>query len=391
MSETGGSLRLLVVTVDRLPAWILPAYGATWVAMPTVNRLAARGVVFDGLVATSDDPRDAAAGLTAWLVDRRPGGVGIVTDDPSITGTLAGCEATVVPISPTADVAADEEGTHLARLFAAAAARAARRQDDMIWCHTSSLAACWDAPEEFREQYLDPEDPPPPRGAAVPELPVTSATDPDLITGLRHVFAAQLTLLDRCVGRLLDAMGDAATILVAGLRGMPLGLHGRIGPGASPPFGEIADLPAILVDARGRMAGQRHGGLLIPADLGATLAAMHGEASSPSSPADPWQGRSLAGLFESWSTFDRDRVITAASTGVAVTTPGWRLVTPSAGDASGRQRLYARPDDLFERCDVADRSAAVGEELAALAAAALDGRTAEAWRMPLSAAAAQSG
>ena len=50
---------LLVVTIDRLPAWILPAYGATWVATPALDRLAARGVVFDGLVATSDEPGEA--------------------------------------------------------------------------------------------------------------------------------------------------------------------------------------------------------------------------------------------------------------------------------------------------------------------------------------------
>ena len=28
---------LLVVAIDRLPAWILPAYGATWVAMPRLT------------------------------------------------------------------------------------------------------------------------------------------------------------------------------------------------------------------------------------------------------------------------------------------------------------------------------------------------------------------
>ena len=48
---------LIVVTIDRLPAWILPAYGATWVAMPRLDALAARGVVLDRVITPSTDPR----------------------------------------------------------------------------------------------------------------------------------------------------------------------------------------------------------------------------------------------------------------------------------------------------------------------------------------------
>ena len=39
---TSAPAGILVVTVDRLPAWILPAYGATWVAMPGLDALAGR-------------------------------------------------------------------------------------------------------------------------------------------------------------------------------------------------------------------------------------------------------------------------------------------------------------------------------------------------------------
>jgi hypothetical protein len=84
-------------------------------------------------------------------------------------------------------------------------------------------------------------------------------------------------------------------------------------------------------------------------------------------------------------------VITCGAAGVAVTTPGWRLVVPAAsGDVPPRSRLFARPDDFLERCDLADRSSAVGEELAAVAEAAGQGRLAEAWAAPLSPAALRS-
>jgi len=69
--------RLLVVAIDRLPAWILPPYGATWVAMPTLTALAGRGLVFERFLATTDDAQttfgDLVGGLAAAHVvtDRR--------------------------------------------------------------------------------------------------------------------------------------------------------------------------------------------------------------------------------------------------------------------------------------------------------------------------------
>ncbi|MFM7183989.1 MAG: hypothetical protein ACKO4Z_04355 [Planctomycetota bacterium] len=374
---------LLVITIDRLPAWIVPAYGATWVAMPALDRLAARGVVFDGLLATSADPRDAARSLLGGLAALPGGMAAVVTDDAAVTECLAGGEVTVVSPAPPRQ-AGDEQDTNLGRLFAAAQATLAAGRQGVVWCHASSLGHAWDAPDEFREAYLDPEDPPPPPGAAVPDLAVTAATDPDLVTGLRHVFAGQLTLLDRCLGRLVAAAGDGCTILFAGLRGMPLGLHGHFGPRPAPPFGELVRLPAVLVDASGRMAGQRFGGLVVPADLGATVAAALG--IKPAAAAQPWDGHDLGELFATWSAPGRDRVITATAEGVAVTTPGWRLVMPSAtADGATRPMLFAQPDDCFELCDVANRSAAVCDELRALAAAAHQDPAA--WTKPLSAAA----
>jgi arylsulfatase A-like enzyme len=383
---------LLVVTIDLLPAWILPAYGATWVAMPAATGLAARGIVFDGLVATSDDPRETAAAVLASLADLPPGRVAVVTDDPAAADLVPTGEATVVPVVASESAADDEAATNLGRLFAAATAVAGERRHRAVWCHASSLGLSWDAPEEFREAYLDPDDPPPPAGAAVADVVVTPATDPDIVVGLRHVFAAQLTLLDRCLGRLVDRAGPTGGTLLVGLRGMPLGLHGHVGPGASQPFGECVHLPAVLVDAAGRMAGQRYGGLVTPADLGATLAVLHGlRPRAPGDEPNPQHGRSLAGLFEAWLVEGRDRVITRGAAAVAVTTPGWRLVVPTVtDDAPPRSRLFARPDDFLERSDVADRSTAVCDELAAVAEAAGQGRMAEAWTAPLSGAAMRS-
>lgn len=371
---------LLVVTIDRLPAWILPAYGATWVAAPVIDRLAARGVVFDGVVATSDDPRDAVRGLLARVADRQS--AAIVTDDPERTAGVCQGDVITVPVASPPRQATDEPSSNLARLFAAAAAVVAERRYDLVWCHAGSLGMSWDAADEFREAYVDPDDPPPPAGAAVPNLAVTADTDPDLVTGLRHVFAGQVTLLDRCLARVIDAAGDRSTILVVGLRGMPLGLHGRLGPGPLPPYTEVVRLPAILVDPAGRMAGQRYGGLVTPADLGETLA--ESVAGGAVSPHEPWQGRSLASLLTDWSIAARDRVIVTGAEGVAVVTPGWHLIR-LLHHQEPVLRLFAKPDDLFDLCDVADRCPRVVDDLRPLAEAAAAGDRPQAWTTPLGA------
>ena len=68
-------------------------------------------------------------------------------------------------------------------------------------------------------------------------------------------------------------------------------------------------------------------------------------------------------------------------------TPAWHLVLPHAdGTDEPAPLLYAKPDDFFEACDVADRCPEVAAELAALARLAGSDPPA-AWTTPLSAAA----
>ncbi|MFN7814446.1 MAG: hypothetical protein ACK5SI_17525 [Planctomycetia bacterium] len=378
----------LLVTIDRLPAWMLPAYGCSWVAMPALDDFAGRGVVFDRVIATVDDAHETLGQLAGWLAAARAEGLEmtLVSDDAAVAGgPLAASVATVrlVEARPTAACAATVEETSLGRLFAVAAEMLASRPQAGLWCHVAGLGVAWDAPEEFRDAYVDPEDPPPPAGAAVPDFAVASDTDPALLVGVRQAFAGQLTMLDRCLGALLalPAARDRA-VLVAGIRGLPLGLHGRVGPGPLPPYGELVHLPAILVDASGRMAAQRYGGLVTPADLGATLGDLVA-GGAPSAAAA--QARSLAGLFDSWSSPARDRVIVGGSAGGAVVTAGWLLVAPRPPTGPRpAARLFHKPDDFFDLCDVADRCPAVAEELLGVWDAFEQGDEPRAMSQPLS-------
>ena len=298
----------------------------------------------------------------------------------------------------------DDTQTTIARLVDAALEVIASKEHRLVWCHVGSLGVAWDAPERHRDRYVDPEDPPPPSGARVPGFAVDADTDPDLVVGIRQVFAGQVTLLDSQLGRLFDAVrkGKAAVagqwaVLVVGVRGLPLGLHGWVGIGGRDlPYGELVHVPAIFADAAGRMAAQRYGGLVVPADLGCTLADLVslGTAALPQPTAvdalAPWRGASLVGLFEHWSAPVRDRVIVAGTDGAAIVTPEWHGLletgAPPADVNHGHERrirLFAKPDDFYELADVANRCADVAGPLGDLLERACAGDRGVAWLAPL--------
>jgi len=395
---------------------MLAAYGATWVATPALDSLAARGVVFDRLIT----PSIAARGVLRDLLAASPDGQTlltaaaasgwrpvVVTDDAAVAaGMTAGDAAPAASVRLVEAVAKetveeDDTQTSIARLIDAALEVIASKEHRLVWCHVGSLGVAWDAPERYRDRYVDPEDPPPPSGASVPGFAVDADTDPDLVVGIRQVFAGQVTLLDSQLGRLFDAVreGKAAVagqwaVLVVGVRGVPLGLHGWVGVGGRDlPYSELVHVPAIFVDAAGRMAAQRYGGLVVPADLGCTLAEMVVEANGgprqPSvvDPVAPWRGASLAPLFEHWSPPIRDRVIVAGPDGAAIITPAWHGILDSGGEGGGagdveradRFRLFAKPDDYFEQANVADRCRATAERLADVVRQALGGDPHGSW------------
>lgn len=408
-----GPAGMLVVTVDRLPAWMLASYGATWVSTPAIDALAARGVAFDRVIVPATSPlagfpplsgtyaslfaADESLPLLAAAAARdwRPC---VVTDDPRVPGPLLpgmsdAVEVRLEPPAPAGDVAADDRGTAIARLVDAAVERIKEGGSRFVWCHVGSLGMTWDAPDAHRQRYIDPDDPEPPRGAAVAALVVDASTDPDLVVGARQVYAGQLTLLDGQLERLFAAVRDREredgggwAVLLVGVRGLSLGLHGLVGVGEDElPYGELVHVPAILVDPAGRMAAQRHGMLVTPADLGCTLSELIGApAGKPAGTAEPWRGESLLGLFRDWSARVRDRVIVVGPTAAAVVTPQWHcMAIAAAGGEPRRVRLYAKPDDFFEQVDVADRCADAAAALGALAISAHAGDATRAWTDPL--------
>jgi len=399
----------LVVTVDRLPAWLLGPWGATWVSTPSLCQLAAAGLVCDRLLVRSTNPTDTLQELieahlpVAGHAGNRPPRlleaaesrgwqITIVTDAiEHFGGFLASgppVEVLEVPSDRPERTAATDETSSCGRVFTAAEAALIGGKADLLWCHLASLGSSWDAPQGYRDACFDPDDPPPDDSAVIPDFVVTAETDPDRVMAVRQTFAGEIAHLDDWLGRLFALASRRwrrAGVLLLGLRGLPLGLHGRVGGGGQgepPPFAELTHVPAVLVDPAGRQAAQRFGGLLLPADLGATAAELIGGVDRADGQGDrATTGRSLAALFggesAAWRMAGRDRVFSYSAGGQAVAVDDWTLVQP----VEQSPQLFAKPDDYFELADVADRSQDVTAALAGCLAP--PGPQAEGWEKPL--------
>jgi hypothetical protein len=325
--------RLVAVTIDWLPAWVLPAYGATWVASPALDAVAAAGVVFDRALAQSV----------------------CLTETRSLLLPFDGAPELEGQVARAGDL-------HEAAEFVA------NGRHRVVLCHLDRLGRSWEAPAELRERYRDAEDPPAMEGTTPPSFAIDEKTDPDRLTVVRQAFAAEMTAIDERLGLLLEAVAGCPSpwhICVAGTGGMPLGLHGQVGVAVEEscirPHGERVQLPVILREAGGRMAGQRFPGIVSAADIGATLAAWLGIAAESWPP----ESASLAGLFESWTAPGRERLFIRGRAAAAMATPEWHLVAawPRGKDAGVEASLFAKPDDWFEVTDVADRCPAETEAM----------------------------
>ncbi len=383
----------LLVTVDRLPAWMLSPFGATWASNPTICQLASAGLTCDRVLAgtthSSQTLEELAMGYSAACKDTAAGplaaaeargwNVTVVTDAGDQFSGLSSqfSNMNVVSIAPQQlpVTVETEEKSSCGRVVSAAVHEFEKGKTDLLWCHLGSLGVSWDAPQVWRDSFFDEDDPPPGNSAEIPEFAVTQETDPDRVSSVRQIFAGEIAHMDEWLGRLVTSVSarwQRFGMLLLGLRGLPLGLHGQvgIGPDEPAPYTELSHLPAILVDPTDRQASQRYGGLLMPADLGATVGELIVGEECANTFSDRLEkipqgvGRSIQRLFGDdarlWRRGFRDRVCCVSGGGRALTVAGWSLVEPR----DKQPKLFMKPDDFFDLSDVADRSREVTEALA---------------------------
>jgi hypothetical protein len=256
-----------------------------------------------------------------------------------------------------AAIAPSLEKTRLAQFFAAAVDRLRRAHEPfLLWLHTRGLGWPWDAPLDFRNQFGEEEDPPPPDSAEVPRRMLPEDLDPDELWGYAQAYAGQVCLLDTCLGALLDELQNLPEtsrpmFSMMSLRGFPMGEHRRLGPIDEALYGELAHVPWLIRWPDGFGAAARSQALVQPADLAPTLLDWSG---LPLTGANRG-GRSLLPVVRGDVEAVRDRAVSVAGDEKSIRTPAWHLRLPSVGSEKTAAELFVKPDDRFEVNEVSNR------------------------------------
>ncbi|MHB8902084.1 MAG: sulfatase-like hydrolase/transferase [Thermoguttaceae bacterium] len=377
----------ICLCIDRLHAGFVGACGSTWVQTPALDQLAADGFVFDQFLVDSLElpllyrsywfgrhaldsgtPEPSADQALPGLLRRQGVRTVLATDEPAVA-TLPGAETfdekIILPRPSGTEPAPSLEATHLGQAFTQVIHKlGSLKKPFFVWCHLSSLGQVWDAPWDMRSEYAEADDPDPPDSVQVPCRPIHEGEDPDLLLGTVQAYAGQVSLLDLCLGALVDALADAqleeeTAIALVGLRGLTLGEHGSIGPVDDHLHGELVHVPLILRLPNPANSSGRSQALIQPPDLYNAWPPLLSQMPLNHYLSEP----SLLSLIYEDSPPWRDRIGVRGLAGQrALRTPAWYLTRGAA------VKLFAKPDDRWEVNDVADRQADIAEQLAAVLA-----------------------
>lgn len=383
-------MKVLMIAPRGLNLGHVGCYGNQWIDTPTLDRLAAEGVVFDHHYA--DRPHPQYAHLS-WRTGRhhfpQPCAEDLTEPTSDILKLLRAADVRCVlihdesrPVPEDFTTGWDEvvrvpseaeEGSSLERSLEAAV-EAVRQLDPagqwLVWLDLGTVLPPWDVPDEFVARYFDK---PPTEDeeeeeeeagldedytlAPLPD-PMPALLDPDddeTPMRVQRSFAAAVTYLDSGLELLLEELQDDDLYwIVTSDRGQPLGEHGAIGDVRPWPHEELVHLPLILRSSDASHAGRRISALTQPVDLFATLLDLFGVAIPVN------HGHSLLPLLRG----ETEQIRTYACSGHqigdeiewALRTSDWAFLlpmTPYPEDrAPRRPQLYLKPDDRWEVNDL---------------------------------------
>jgi arylsulfatase A-like enzyme len=370
-------------------------YGNSWIVTPTLDRLAAEGIVFDQHYA---DGVDAFGVGKTWRTGRYhfPEGHPVSRDSPTVSADLlqllsqhgiltvllragvgehcdefhSGWKKIVEPSRDCEPAAVFEDLLERTERFFK---QLTSRQDWFLWVDVPSLLPPWNLPAEFADVYFgedseeegdeDADEAPEAGEHATPWTgPLPELLDPAddvLLERLRRTYAGAVTFFDDCVARLLSLLEtkgllDGLLIIATSDRGLPLGEHACVGEQIHTPYEELIHLPLIVRLPAGAEAGRRVTALTQPVDLMPTFAKALGLASPDV------HGHSLLplchGEIDAVRPYAASGVLLPGANGWALRTPDWGLIVSErnhAGESVCERHLYAKPADRWEVNDLA--------------------------------------
>lgn len=376
----------IVLLIDGLNPSYLSAHGCTWINTPAFDQLAADSIVFERAVTESVDSQKA---LAAFLKERH---AGLVQhgDDGSSSGLSALAEAGVHRMLLTDDVAAmagmesdfdqvielgqakraeelesaDDIGdTFLAQCFAGVITELPKQSAPYLAViHLTNLAHIWDAPLEMRDKYRDEEDPEALQGVAAVQQ--SGDFDPDEILGVTHAYGAQLETLDTCLDVFLqemqlDGLWENTRLVLAGLRGFPLGHRGQVGHAMNHLTSDACRVPLWVrpADAEKEFlcAARTHELTAISEWLSIATQWILGKK-------DARMELALQNCADE-SQWNCHGIVVCEDAAAAIWTPAWLLV-----EKEGLIELFVKPEDRWDVNPVQDRCRGVAENLAEMLA-----------------------
>jgi arylsulfatase A-like enzyme len=285
-----------------------------------------------------------------------------------------------------------EENTGAARTVGAAVEWLERRRGErdpfMLWVDMFSPHGPWDPPQPFRDQYAAEE---PDEFEAGDEGDLVEDEDDDLsleevpvlldvpagavgdvideveLLRLRRTYAGSVTLLDRWLGTLFDALkrigrADDTLLVFTADQGEPLGEHGYVRRFRPWLYEELIHTPLILRMPKAAFGGMRHQALVQTVDLLPTIFSALGLP-----PHEGAHGHDLLSLVRGERTKLRDYACLGMDVEeFAIRTHRWHLTVPVEPDPDDPPRgpeLYRKPEDRWDQNNVAGTHSEVADHL----------------------------
>jgi len=230
----------------------------------------------------------------------------------------------------------------------------------------------WDPPKWYADMY-DPEwkGGDVPGGAYIPGVPRPAASDltEEQLNHLRALYAGEVTLVDRWIGRLLQKIEDLGllentAIIFTSDHGTYLGEHNYVGKRPHL-YEEVAHVPLIvrLPDSEGAPSGRRDEIVQSP-DIMPTILEL-AEVKIPPTV----QGRSFLSILRGESEEGREIAVSSASLvgptlpkWITVTSGRWALLASQTG-SEVKSELYDLSNDPKETRNLIDEKPEVADEL----------------------------
>lgn len=371
-------MKVLLFSIPGFHLGSLGCYGNEWIGTPTLDFLAAHGVVFDQHLATTIDPLQSrfsrlsgrfafplnAVELPLALANLRQAGIHTAlihrSDRPLVSGEeqcWTAKQAIPWPLS------AMDERESLLQATTSTLRQLHSAPNWLLEIELAGLLPPWQVPEDMAEVYDEPE------GETDEEATEPLALLDEQFLKTQNRFAAAVTYLDATLGAILELIEGVEPlanllIIVTSDYGQSLGERGERESSPRALHEEWIHLPLLFVLPEGAQEGRRVRALTQPIDLLPTLGEAFGMANSSV------QGQSLWPLLEGKIAAIRPYACAGLAKGSAwawtLRTPDWALVIPFSNtdtDDSARPQLFVKPEDRWEINDVRQHHLEWSEQL----------------------------